>query len=97
MKMTERECHLLAFRHQDTPWVPSPATGQDTCIPTVIEEGARGYGVTTDWFGVKYLYTAYAIAAITVTAPTIARNFTRKPPDLHSLSFINLSPPDPIF
>lgn len=56
MKITERECHLLAFRHQETPWVPSPTTGQDTCIPTVIEEGARGYGVTTDWFGVKYLY-----------------------------------------
>lgn len=56
MKMTERECNLLAFQHQDTPWVPSPSTGQDTCIPTVIEEGARGYGVTTDWFGVKYLY-----------------------------------------
>ncbi len=56
MKMTERECNLLAFRHQDTPWVPSTTTGQDTCIPTVLEEGARGYGITTDWFGVKYLY-----------------------------------------
>lgn len=56
MKMTERECNLLAFNHQDTPWVPSPSTGHDICIPTVIEEGARGYGYTTDWFGVRYLY-----------------------------------------
>lgn len=56
MNITERECNLLAFQHKDTPWVPSPATGQDTCIPTVIEEGARGYGVTSDWFGVKYIY-----------------------------------------
>ena len=56
MKMTERECHLLAFQHQDTPWVPSPATGQDTCIPTVIEEGARGYGITTDWFAHLFLF-----------------------------------------
>lgn len=56
MKMTERECALLAFDHQETPWVPSPSTSMDICIPTVIEEGARGYGITTDWFGVKYLY-----------------------------------------
>ena len=56
MKMTEREVNLLALRHQETPWIPSPSTGQDMCIPTVLEEGARGYGITTDWFGVKYLY-----------------------------------------
>ena len=54
--MTERENALLAFQHQDTPWVPSPSVFEDTCIPTVIEESARGYGITTDWFGVKYLY-----------------------------------------
>lgn len=56
VKMTERECNLLSFQHQDTPWIPSWLTGHDTCFPTVIEEGARGYGITTDWFGVKYLY-----------------------------------------
>lgn len=56
MKMTERECALLAFEHKDTPWVPSPSTSMDICIPSVIGEGARGYGITTDWFGVKYLY-----------------------------------------
>lgn len=56
MKMTERECNLLALKHQDTPWVPSPSTGQDFCVPVVIEEGARGYGITSDWFGVKYIY-----------------------------------------
>ena len=37
MKMTERECALLAFDHQETPWVPSPSTSMDICIPTVIE------------------------------------------------------------
>lgn len=56
MKMTERECAMLAFKHQDTPWVPSPSTSMNVCIPSVIEEGARGYGITEDWFGVKYLY-----------------------------------------
>ncbi len=55
MKMTERECITLALRHQDTPWVPAADTCQDSCIPTVLEEGARGYGITEDWFGVKYL------------------------------------------
>lgn len=55
MKMTERECTILALQHQDTPWVPAPDTGQNSCIPTVLEEGARGYGITEDWFGVKYL------------------------------------------
>lgn len=56
MKLTERECNKLALQHQETPWVPSPSTGQDICIPSVLEEGARGYGITTDWFGVKYFY-----------------------------------------
>ena len=55
MKLTERDCTLLALEHKDTPWVPATDTGQDSCIPTVLEEGARGYGITTDWFGVKYL------------------------------------------
>lgn len=53
--ITERECNILALQHKETPWVPSPSTGQDICIPTVIEEGARGYGITRDWFGVAYL------------------------------------------
>lgn len=56
MKMTERECNLLSFQHKDTPWVPSWLTGHDTCFSTALREGAQGYGVTTDWFGVKYLY-----------------------------------------
>ncbi len=55
MNYTERECTLLALKHQDTPWVPAVDTGQDSCIPTVLEEGARGLGITTDWFGVKYI------------------------------------------
>lgn len=55
MKITERECTLLALKHQETPWVPSYHTGQDMCYPTVIEEGARGYGITKDWFGVSYM------------------------------------------
>jgi hypothetical protein len=55
MRITERECTLLALQHKDTPWVPSQDTGQDVCYPTVIEEGARGYGITKDWFGVSYI------------------------------------------
>ena len=55
MIMTERECTLLALEHKDTPWVPAVDTGQDSCIPTVLEEGARGYRISTDWFGVKYI------------------------------------------
>lgn len=74
MKMTERECALLAFQHQDTPWVPSPTTSMDVCIPSVIEEGARGYGITTDWFGVKYLYREDQPGPMPVESDTLIDN-----------------------
>ncbi len=56
MRITEKECSMLAFQHKDTPWVPSPSVGWNICIPSAVKEGAQGYGYTTDWFGVRYLY-----------------------------------------
>ena len=55
--MTEREVMFMAYRHEKTPWVPAPLTGQDICVPSAVQAGSRGYGITKDWLGVTYTHT----------------------------------------
>ena len=53
--ITPRENMLMAYRHEKPYWVPSPSFDQDTCIPSVLEEGPTGLGVTEDGWGVHWL------------------------------------------
>lgn len=54
MIMTERECHILALEHKETPWVANKRF-QDICMPSCILEGAVNKGHSVDWFGVHYI------------------------------------------
>ncbi len=53
--ITARENILMAYRHEKPYWVPSQTTDQNTCIPSALEEGPTGLGVTEDGWGVHWL------------------------------------------
>ena len=52
--ITARENILMAYHHKEPLWVPSQTLDQNTCLPSIVPEGPRGFGVTTDIFGVSY-------------------------------------------
>ena len=54
--MNAKENILMAYRHEEPLWVPSQTTDQDTCLPTIVMEGPKGYGVTVDAFGVSWTF-----------------------------------------
>ena len=53
--ITAREIILKAYRHEKPYWVPSQTTDQDTCIPSCLEEGPTGLGITEDGWGVHWV------------------------------------------
>ena len=53
--ITPRENILMAYRHEKPLWVPSQTTDQNTCIPSALEEGPTGLGVTVDGWGVHWI------------------------------------------
>lgn len=54
--ITARENILMAYRHQVPYWVPSQVLDQDTCLPSIVPEGPKGFGVNIDVFGVSWTF-----------------------------------------
>ena len=52
--ITARDNILMAYHHKEPYWVPSQTLDQNTCLPSIVPEGPRGFGVTTDIFGISY-------------------------------------------
>ncbi|MCD7867470.1 MAG: hypothetical protein LUG62_04585 [Clostridiales bacterium] len=54
--ITARENILMAYRHEETYWVPSHFLDQNTCLYSATQEGVSGYGTATDCFGISWTY-----------------------------------------
>lgn len=54
--ITAKENILMAYRHQEPYWVPCQTLDQNTCLPSIIPEGPRSQGVSTDIFGVSWTF-----------------------------------------
>lgn len=54
--VTARENIWMAYKHQEPYWVPSQYLDQDTCLYSASQEGVKGYGRSTDCFGIIWDY-----------------------------------------
>ena len=53
--ITAKENMMMAYHHQKPYWTPCQTTDQDTCIPSCLEEGPTGVGLTKDGWGVEWI------------------------------------------
>ncbi len=54
--ITPKDNILLAYNRQEPYWVPSHYLDQNTCVYRANREGAQGFGLTKDCFGVQWTY-----------------------------------------